>query len=486
MEKKSYNSIYFISFFEGAAVMATELCGSKLISPYFGSSLYVWASVIAVSLGSLAAGYYYGGKLSSRENKRSTLVIVLLLAAVYMGLMPLLSNLFGTLAMHATLLTATVISSFILLFLPMFLMGAASPMIIGMQTTDTCESGKVSGTVYSISTIGGIASTFLSGFYFIPTLGINNTLIVFASLLVLSLFVLSQKKSVFNIVVALIVLTVFGFTNRTPTKNSIYQKDGMLGQLNVIDDTVRESNSIKIVRKLLVNNVVQTEMDLNTMQSVSQYIRILDSNTIQNTNGKALVLGLGGGLTSNVFTKKGYKVLGVELDERIIYIANKYFFMNERVKGICDDARHFINGDSLTYDIILMDLFKAEEQPVHVVTAESFIKIKQMLNPGGQLIINWHGYLQGDRGLGTSVLLNTLKTCGYSYKLTAVTDNEDERNIVIFASLNAPFAKIFEIKETAQNIDMVNTDNCPLLEKYNVLANQSWRKNYILYYYSSN
>ena len=66
---KNKNSIYIISFCEGAAVMATELCGSKLISPYFGSSLYVWASVIAITLGSLAAGYFYGGIQSLRRIK---------------------------------------------------------------------------------------------------------------------------------------------------------------------------------------------------------------------------------------------------------------------------------------------------------------------------------------------------------------------------------------------------------------------------------
>jgi len=64
LQTKSNRSIYIVSFFEGAAVMATELCGSKLIAPYFGSSLYVWAAVIAITLGSLATGYFYGGKLT--------------------------------------------------------------------------------------------------------------------------------------------------------------------------------------------------------------------------------------------------------------------------------------------------------------------------------------------------------------------------------------------------------------------------------------
>ena len=116
--------------------MATELCGSKLISPYFGSSLYVWASVIAITLGSLATGYFFGGKLSLKEEKTKILSVVLLLSAAFMGFMPIITNFFSFLAVSASLVTATVIASIILLFIPMFLMGAASPLIISIHTED--------------------------------------------------------------------------------------------------------------------------------------------------------------------------------------------------------------------------------------------------------------------------------------------------------------------------------------------------------------
>ncbi|HRD40758.1 MAG TPA: fused MFS/spermidine synthase, partial [Bacteroidia bacterium] len=104
MQTKSNRSIYIVSFFEGAAVMATELCGSKLIAPYFGSSLYVWAAVIAITLGSLAAGYFYGGKLSEKNDRVKKLSLVLLIAALYMGAMPFIANLFGPIALRFGLL----------------------------------------------------------------------------------------------------------------------------------------------------------------------------------------------------------------------------------------------------------------------------------------------------------------------------------------------------------------------------------------------
>ena len=486
MEKKASKIIYVISFFEGAAVMATELCGSKLISPYFGSSLYVWSAVIAITLGSLAAGYFYGGTLSTRENKPKTLTTLLLLAAIYMGIMPLLSNIFGPMAIQFSLLVAVVIAALLLLFIPMFLMGAASPVIISMLTHSHAESGKVSGTVYSVSTVGGIISTFLSGFFLIPFFGIHITLIIFASFLAFSLLILSQKKNYFKTGLVLVVLLVLGFTSKTPSKNCIYQTDGMLGKINVIDDTIIESNENKVIRKLLVNNVVQTEMEMDSKKSVSGYINLLDTNIFDANGAEALVLGLGGGLTSNMLINKGYHVDGVELDERIIKAAREFFFLNPKVKSFCDDARHFINLSNKQYEVVLIDVFKAEEQPVHVITSESLDKIKSILKPGGQLIINWHGYLAGERGLGTSILLNTLKSKGFNYKLCSNSNIEDQRNIVVFAFTDKIPSITFEINEAVIPTNLVNSDARPLLEKYNALANQSWRKNYLQYYYSGN
>ena len=64
---KNKNFYFLLSFIEGASVMAAELLGAKMLAPYFGSSLYVWASVLAITLGGLAVGYYVGGILSYKS-----------------------------------------------------------------------------------------------------------------------------------------------------------------------------------------------------------------------------------------------------------------------------------------------------------------------------------------------------------------------------------------------------------------------------------
>ena len=40
--------IFLLAFGGGFTVMSIELLGGRIMSPYFGSSIYVWGSIITV------------------------------------------------------------------------------------------------------------------------------------------------------------------------------------------------------------------------------------------------------------------------------------------------------------------------------------------------------------------------------------------------------------------------------------------------------
>ena len=48
--------LLLLSFIEGGSLMAVELMSARMLAPYFGSSLFVWATVLAVTLGGLTLG----------------------------------------------------------------------------------------------------------------------------------------------------------------------------------------------------------------------------------------------------------------------------------------------------------------------------------------------------------------------------------------------------------------------------------------------
>lgn len=60
-------SIWLLVFATGWFVMLTELVAARVLAPYFGNSIYVWGSVIAIFLVTLAIGYAFGGRLTRKS-----------------------------------------------------------------------------------------------------------------------------------------------------------------------------------------------------------------------------------------------------------------------------------------------------------------------------------------------------------------------------------------------------------------------------------
>lgn len=485
------NKLYTISFVEGASVMAAEICGAKLLAPFFGSSLYVWSAVMAITLGGLASGYFIGGKLSRSENKENILLYVLIAAVCYLCFMPFLSFLFLILASSLSLIPAVVISVFFLLFPTMLFMGATSPLIISILTQDADHSGENSGRIYAISTVGGIMATFLCGFYLIPNFGVKFSLIAFAiALSLVSLFLIFKKKSKLSALVLLFIVSIslLGFVNSKKNPFTIYKSESILGKLEVRDEP-SESNNTVVIRKLLINTTIQTEMNIKSGQSVSEYVRLVEKNVQYFPKGKALVLGLGGGVVANMLHGYSYSVTAVEFDNRIINMAKQFFYLNDSVKTVCADARYYINQTKDKFDLILFDVFKAEEQPSHVITKESLVKLKSMLNENAVVLINTHGYLSGRLGLGTQCMLATLKDAGFDLKICTFSEDENYRNLLIVASLKPiNFTLNNELNPfIIAHSEIINTDIKPIMEALNAPANQMFRslylKNYILWNY---
>jgi predicted membrane-bound spermidine synthase len=478
------NKLFIISFIEGATVMATEICGAKLLAPYFGSSLYVWSSVMAITLGGLASGYFIGGILSRKENKQSILFYILLLAFCYLSLMPYLSKYIFTIAYYLPLIPAVIFSVVFVIFPSMLLMGTTSPLLISLLTNDANKSGSNSGNIYAISTLGGILATFLCGFYLIPNFGISYTLLFFSFILGLVSLLLIKKKSgkqTTLFLIFIISISLISFKSFPKDKNCIYKIDGILGKIEVKDEYL---DSTGITRRLIINNIIQSEMDIKSKQYKSKYLSIFESNLCYFKKGKALVLGLGGGLASNILVKNGYEVTGVEFDERVIEIAKKYFYLDKSVSTICSDARSYINTSESKFDLVLIDIYKAEEQPSYLITMESLKLLKGMLNPNAVVAINNHGYLDGEIGKGTQCLLATFKKSGFNLKVCADKVDPNYRNLLIFANIEKTSVTLSNELKSVLIFDneLVNSDDKPIVESLNAKANQAWRINYLKNY----
>ncbi len=189
--------LYVISFVEGASLMAVELIGAKLVTPFFGNSIYVWASALGFTLLGLMSGYFLGGWLSYRHPQRRLLYGVVLASGLLVALMPLTATGIVGLTSGLGLKTAVMLSEFTLLVPPVLLFGIVSPMIIRLITAHVAEVGTSAGRIYTLSTVGGILFNFLMGLYLIPFLGVKASAWITASLLCCSagVFLLSTKST---------------------------------------------------------------------------------------------------------------------------------------------------------------------------------------------------------------------------------------------------------------------------------------------------
>ncbi len=176
MAKNRLTFLFLFSFVEGCALMATEIVSGKIISPFYGTSLYVWSSVLGVTMGGLALGYFFGGFLSEKyQIKFKQLSFLFILSAVLIWLMPFSAKIIMEFTLNIDIRIGILISCLFFMLLPIVIFGMISPLIIHLFSEQNQKSGFSAGLVYGVSTIGGIIFTFLTGFVFISTFGIKQT-----------------------------------------------------------------------------------------------------------------------------------------------------------------------------------------------------------------------------------------------------------------------------------------------------------------------
>ena len=490
--------------------MSCELIGAKLMAPYFGTSLYVWASVLALTLGGLTLGYFWGGRLSKKySGDFNLLYLVLIIASLLLIIMPWTSIMIMDNLVNLSLELGTIISLLLYLVPPLCFMGMVSPIIINLLTEESSDAGKNAGKVYAISTLGGILFTFLMGFYFIPIWGLKIPALLNGILLISipTLLILKSKKS--PIVLTAVVLFSFLNLNSGERFNSdeysiIYSSEGILGQIKVVDHPAYEfTEDNKMGRALIVNNTLQTFVghDNDFQYSIwnwSQYFPTIAS--IYPENSEVLLLGLGGGTLVKQLNRLGHSVDVVEIDKRVKDVSVEYFSLDPKTNVVIDDARHYIRTCKKKYDIVIYDTFLSESVPEHLLTIEGFEDVRKILKPKGMILSNFYGAIEGSLGIAARSVYKTLSRSDFNVEILATPGDDRSRNLIFIASDDikdysiAEYSdpnseKIEDLEQHFIDYRFMDTssveilyDHKPILAKlYNPLA-KSWKRSYNDYY----
>jgi spermidine synthase len=457
-----HNVVVFIS---GAVLMALEIVGSRVLAPYFGSSIFVWGSLISVVMTALSIGYYWGGWLSAREPSYAKLLLLLVIPGVVIFFLPFVYPAINEwiAIMDLGVRLSPLVACSALFLLPGIFIGTISPYVIRLAATQLNTVGSTAGTLYAVSTCGSIAGTLLTAFYLIPVLGVSNIIhalgitLVCLSLVVVPLIRL-KRVSVTRAVAAVSVL--FGWINLgwTPIAwaKTLMQKDTFYHRIRIEEDDE--------ARYMYFDRTLQSAMTLKDPTALrliySRYTSL--GFTFRADAKKMLLIGLGGGSIPKKLNKEfpNMEIDAVELDPEVIKLAKDHFNIKEgkQLRLHAQDGRLFLTRTQNQYDIIMLDAYFTDAMPFHLATKQFFELAQKKLTPNGIIVANLISAVTGPSGKIARAFARTLRqvypqTYIFASRRPDNVSLETIQNVIVIATRDKQRIDIKEIVKRASALD---------------------------------
>jgi len=428
--------LYIVIFISGGAILALELLASRIMTPYFGVSLYIWTGILSITLVSLALGYWAGGRFAGGPGGRPVAeltqryammpaIAALSIVAACLAYPHLFSPLAGW-----SLIFGAFAACLILLFLPLVATSAMNPLLvaIALQSGGHRSADAGAGRVFFVSTIGSVAGVLATAFLMTPYLSnFAAALVVALTLAALSLALAmapsvrlkSRPQVVASAIVAaaaslLLLWQADAYTGRLQSAAYAGRMWQVEASANSLFGTVKilksrpETDGGEFLRIYFQDGLTQNTVDSNG-RSMSFYTYALEAlaRAYRPDMQSALVLGLGAGIVPMQFARSGIPVDVVEIDPASLNVAQRFFgFDPARARVHQADARAFVRDCPRRYDVVVVDLFHGDGTPDYLVTREFFRDLRRCLTEEGVAVFNTFADLE--RAAAYAHLLVTL------------------------------------------------------------------------------
>lgn len=397
--------LYITEFFAGVSVMAVELGASRLMAPYFSSSQIVWTVIIGVIMIAMAIGNLWGGKLADKTNSPDRLYGRILIAAIWIALIPFagrwliagVSLLLATFVTKNFLVWAALAACLVIFAFPCVLLGTVTPSLTKFTVDNLDDTGKTVGRLNALNTIGSIIGTFVPTFITIPAVGTVATFLIFAGVLAaigIVYFAFARKRMIKGIVA---VVVIVGLCFTLPTYSFAFwesditlEDESIYNYLQVKDNDKRTVLSTNVL--FGVQSIQRKDAELTGMYYdyalAAPCMAGMDGS--ENDGRSVMILGMGSGTYASYCVRyfPGVKVQGADIDEKIADIATEYFGLPGSVEVAVEDGRAYLTASQEQFDVIMVDAYQDITIPFQLSSVEFFTEVQRHLKPGGVMVVN--------------------------------------------------------------------------------------------------
>lgn len=487
--------LYCTVFLTGAAVMVIELLGTRLIAPFYGASLYVWTSLISVTLIALALGYYWGGIWADRA--RSGLSLIIAIAGLLTIIIPWLTGPVLLATDPLGLRLGSFVSTLILFSPSLIMLGMIGPFAVKLSTATLANVGASTGSIYAVSTVGSVIGTLFLGFYLFPVIGSREIFIgLGAALLLLAIIVAYIEhrylKSATTIPTALFVVMGIALypqianSNQAESNESFqtrFERESLYGWVRVIDKPKEN------IRLLTVDASTIGAASISHGENLLAYQKIVTLLPALAPEMKhALLIGQGAGHMAMTLKEYGIVTDTLEIDPAVAEAASKFFGFVPTGKTIIGDARYEIRQLKGPYNLIILDVFTGGSEPTHLMTVEALAQLHGLLTNQGILALNFVSFRDNGQNTALASVAKTLAQV-FPYQQVFIADPDTDFNDFIFLATkyamnlnDASFPDTHRtwLKQRLVNIDqsqgMALTDNLSALERLQIRKSEHYRR----------
>jgi spermidine synthase len=391
-------------FLAGMTSLGVELSAARLLDPFFGNSIIIWANLIGLVLIYLSVGYWIGGRWADQDPRESTLYQITAWAAFAVGVIPFISSpilrwsVLGFANYNVGILVGSLLGVLVLFSVPMVLLGCVSPFAIRLVLRDVEHSGNVAGSVYALSTLGSILGTFLPVLLLIPIIGTRRTFLFLSLVLLLvSLGGLMRQSRrlalayVWMVVAILILSLVWSAGPIRADENAIYETESRYNYIQVVKQ--ERDYLLRLNEGQGIHSVYNPDYIL--FYGVWDFFLIAPYfNNPPYTSDQVdslLLIGSAAGTIPRQYSAVygDLPIDGVEIDPRIIQVGRQWFDMNQpNLNAVAGDGRYYLANVDKRYDVIGVDAYRPPYIPFHLTTIEFFRQIREHLTDQGVVIVN--------------------------------------------------------------------------------------------------